>query len=60
MLQLYVPQPSLKEQSEIVAFLDKRCAEIDSAKEKNEAIVKKLEEYKKSLIYHAVTGKIEC
>jgi len=51
--------PPLIEQSEIVAFLDKRCAEINSAKEKNEAMVKKLEEYKKSLIYHAVTGKIE-
>lgn len=56
---LLFPVPPSEEQFEIVAFLDKRCAEIDTAKEKNEAIVKKFEEYKKSLIYHAVTGKIE-
>lgn len=55
-----IPIPPISEQNEIVSFLDKRCAEIDAAKEKNENMVKKLEEYKKSLIYHAVTGKIEC
>ena len=52
--------PSKPEQNEIVAYLDKRCSAIDSSKAKIEAIVKKLEEYKKSLIYNAVTGKIEC
>lgn len=52
--------PSKPEQAEIVAYLDKKCSEIDSSKEKIVAVVKKLEEYKKSLIYNAVTGKIEC
>ena len=52
--------PPLDEQAEIVAYLDKKCSDIDSSKEKIEAVVKKLEEYKKSLIYNAVTGKIEC
>jgi len=60
LVNLKIPVPSPSKQAEIVIYLDKRCAEIDTAKEKNEAIVKKLEEYKKSLIYHAVTGKIEC
>ena len=52
--------PPQKEQSEIVAYLDKKCASIDSAKERHTQLIAKLEEYKKSLIYNAVTGKIEC
>lgn len=55
-----LPLPSSEEQSEIVAFLDKKCAAIDSAKERHQQLISKLEEYKKSLIYNAVTGKIEC
>ncbi len=54
------PCPSPDEQSEIVDFLDKKCAAIDSAKERHQQLIIKLEEYKKSLIYNAVTGKIEC
>ena len=52
--------PSQKEQSEIVAYLDEKCAAIDAAKERHAQLLAKLEEYKKSLIYYAVTGKIEC
>lgn len=52
--------PPLDEQAEIVAYLDKKCSDIDSSKEKIETVIKRLEEYKKSLIYNAVTGKIEC
>lgn len=52
--------PSQKEQSEIVAYLDEKCAAIDAAKERHAQLMAKLEEYKKSLIYYAVTGKIEC
>lgn len=55
-----IPIPPQIEQKEIVAYLDKKCSEIDSSKEKIEAVVKKLEDYKKSLIFNAVTGKIEC
>lgn len=58
MCPVFVPTP--EEQSEIVAFLDKKCAAIDSAKERHAQLIAKLEEYKKSLIYNAVTGKIEC
>ena len=60
LLELPIAIPSPKEQSEIVIFLDKKCATIDSAKEHHRQLITKLEEYKKSLIYNAVTGKIEC
>lgn len=52
--------PLIEEQAEIVAFLDEKCAAIDSVKERHQQLIAKLEEYKKSLIYNAVTGKIEC
>lgn len=55
-----IATPSFEEQSEIVSFLDKKCASIDSAKERHQQLIAKLEEYKKSLIYNAVTGKINC
>lgn len=58
--EIPIPVPSIEEQKEIVSYLDKKCAGINEAKEKIESFVKKLEEYKKSLIYNAVTGKIEC
>ena len=52
--------PSFNEQTAIVTFLDEKCAAIDSAKERHTQLIAKLEEQKKSLIYNAVTGKIEC
>ena len=55
-----LPVPSPTEQKEIVEYLDSKCAAIDSAKERHTQLIAKLEEYKKSLIYNAVTGKIEC
>ena len=55
-----LPTPSIEEQYEIVDFLDAKSASIDSMKTRHEEIIKKLEEYKKSLIFNAVTGKIEC
>lgn len=58
--QMPLIAPPKDEQAEIVAFLDKKCAAIDSAKDRHQQLIAKLEEYKKSLIYNAVTGKIEC
>lgn len=52
--------PSLEEQKEIVDFLDKKCAVLDKAIAKMKESIEKLDEYKKSLVYHAVTGKIDC
>ncbi|MDE5620855.1 MAG: restriction endonuclease subunit S [Ruminococcus sp.] len=51
--------PPLEEQLEIADYLDKKCSAIDSAIEKKQAIIKKLKEYKKSLIHECVTGKRE-
>lgn len=52
--------PSTKEQEDIVEYLDKKCAEIDSLITKKTNLLTELENYKKSLIYEYVTGKKEC
>lgn len=52
-----ITYPSLEEQKEIVEFLDKRTAEIDSLIAEKESLINDLESYKKSLIYEVVTGK---
>lgn len=49
--------PTLDVQIEIVKYLDKRTAEIDSLIAEKESLIKDLELYKKSLIYEVVTGK---
>ena len=51
--------PVIDEQKKIVKYLDAKCFEIDSAISKQTSIIEKLTEYKKSLIYEAVTGKME-
>ncbi len=51
--------PTLETQTKIVKFLDKKCNAIDSSIQKKQAIIDKLTEYKKSLIYEVVTGKKE-
>lgn len=51
--------PCYSEQQQIVDYLDKKCSAIDSAIEQKQAIIEKLKEYKKSLIYEVVTGKKE-
>lgn len=47
------------EQQEIAAYLDEKCAAIDSLIASKESLVTELEAYKKSLIYEYVTGKKE-
>lgn len=51
--------PPIEEQSKIIDILDKKCIGIDFAIYKKQAIIEKLTEYKKSLIYEVVTGKRE-
>ena len=51
--------PPLTEQIQIAQCLKAKCLEIDSAISKQTSIIEKLTEYKKSLIYEAVTGKLE-
>ena len=51
--------PPLNEQKKIVDFLDRETEKIDSHVKKVEERIKLYEEYKKSLIYNVVTGKVE-
>lgn len=55
-----VPLPPLEEQKRIAAYLDERCVAIDEAVSRQEKLIEKLGEYRKSIIHHAVTGKIDC
>ena len=55
----FIPIPPKKEQDEIAAYLDKKCADIDSIIADKKSELGTLEEYKKSLIYEYVTGKKE-
>ncbi|MDO4177387.1 MAG: restriction endonuclease subunit S, partial [Bacillota bacterium] len=50
-----IPVPSVNEQNAIVAFLDENCAKIADAITRHKQIIEKLEEYKRSVITHAVT-----
>ena len=56
-LKICVPQ--LSEQDKIISYLDKKCAEIDSAIQNKEALIEKVMEYKTRLISDAVTGNID-
>ncbi len=58
---LYFPVvlPSREEQDRIAEVLDSRCASLDQTVKQNEATIRQLKEYRQSLIYEAVTGKIE-
>ncbi len=48
-----------EEQDQIVAFLDGIISEIDSMILEKQNVISDLEQYKRSLIYEAVTGKIK-
>ncbi|WP_280559795.1 restriction endonuclease subunit S [Priestia megaterium] len=52
--------PSIKEQNQITNFLDKQTELLDSVKFKLQDQIKKLQEYRQSLIYEAVTGEIDA
>lgn len=49
----------IAEQTGIVEYLDAACMTIDNLICTNEENIKKLKEYRQSIIYEAVTGKIE-
>ena len=59
MRSLWLPEPSADEQEEIVAYLDEKCAALDTLIAKKTTLLTELEAYKKSLIYEYVTGKKE-
>jgi len=55
-----IPIPkSETEQQQIADFLDQKCLQIDSVISANEKTIEKLKEYRQSVIYEAVTGKME-
>ena len=53
--RLLLPPPEV--QMDIVKFLDKKCATLDSLVAEKESLIADLEAYKKSLIFEVVTGK---
>lgn len=57
--QIAVVIPPLHEQKIISEWLKKNCNAIDSVIGKKQSIIDNLAAYKKSLIYEAVTGKME-
>lgn len=60
LLDILFPLAPAHQQTEILKYLNDKCGQIDAVLAANEAIVKKLREYRQSLIYEAVTGKIAC
>lgn len=54
-----LPFPNYGVQREIAAYLDNKCSELDFAALQNNTTIQKLKEYRQSLIYEVVTGKIE-
>jgi restriction endonuclease S subunit len=51
--------PSIAEQENITEYLDLKCSEIDSLILENAKSIEMLKEYRQSVIYEAVTGKVE-
>lgn len=51
--------PNEIDMSKIVTFLDDKCSQIDTLIESNITTIEKLKEYRKSIIFEAVTGKVE-
>lgn len=60
MRNIKMPLPPIRVQHDISDYLDDKCSGIDNAIERHNILISKLEEYRKSLIYNAVTGKIDC
>lgn len=56
---LMVQYPPYDEQVAIAEYLDKKCAGVDLVLNRKNLVIQKLADYKKSLIYEAVTGKLE-
>lgn len=50
--------PPMDEQIAIASYLDEKCSEIDNLIALKQQKIEKLKDYKKSVIYEAVTGKI--
>ncbi|WP_051208960.1 restriction endonuclease subunit S [Butyrivibrio sp. WCD3002] len=60
LLRIKVPNPPKEEQERISAYLVEFISKTDEAVSRQQLAIEKLEEYRKSVIYDAVTGKIDC
>ncbi len=56
---ILIPVPTLKEQKQIIDFIEKKSLKIESLITNIEFQIEKLKEIKQSLIYLTVTGKID-
>lgn len=56
---LYVPKFDLKEQKEIIFFINSKTEQIDLIMIQVKLVIKKLKSYRQSIISEAVTGKID-
>lgn len=56
---VFAVPPTLEMQTQIVSYLDEECGKLDKIISENDSTIQKLREYRQSLIYEAVTGKIE-
>jgi type I restriction enzyme S subunit len=58
LLNMYVPVPPLEEQCKIIVFLNGKCAEIDSLISDIQSELDILKQYKRSLVYRAISKGI--
>ncbi len=56
--KMCIPLPPLPEQQAIATYLNTKCSEIDSLIAIKQQKIETLKDYKKSVIYEAVTGKM--
>lgn len=56
--QMYLPYPDLKEQKQIVNYIEKQNTKIDTTILKTEKEIELAKDYMESLIYNVVTGQI--
>ena len=59
LIDLRIPMPPLDKQRQIVSYLDARCADIDAVSQKVRSEIDLLGEYRKSVIYEAVTKGLD-
>jgi type I restriction enzyme S subunit len=59
LLNIFVPLAPLHEQDRICKYLNEKCESLDYLISSNDSTIKKLKEYRQSVIYEAVTGKVE-
>ena len=55
--KIKMPLPSIKEQHQIVDYLDKKIAEVDSVVQEKKEQLETIAQYKKSIIFEYTTGK---